>query len=125
MRSSSAPRTALAVLALVVPATVAAVASPAAAQIAPGSTLVFTGTADATDLGSPGVLLDFGRHVTAGTSANTGAFASLNNQGHGATGSIERLTVGTGVQPIGNVVHLGGFTFDLEWVPSGSYGQDD
>lgn len=124
MRSSSVPRAARAAL---VATTLAALAgaSPAAAQLTPGSTLVFSGTADAIDVGSDGVLLDFTTHVMADPSANTGSFASLNNPHHGAVGSAETITVGHGPQPVRKFVHFGPYKFDLVAVPSGAYGQDD
>jgi hypothetical protein len=97
----------------------------ASAQIAPGSTLVFSGTADVTDIGSAGVLLDFARHVTADPTANAGAFASLNSRGNtGARGNITAMVAGNGPQPIRRLLQIGGYTFDLVVVPSGVYGQD-
>lgn len=120
MRSTLAPRAALAVLALA-----ATAAIPAGAQPAPGSTLVFSGTADASELGSPGVLLDFAKHVIADPTANSGTFASLNRPHGGAVGSIETVTVGNGPQHTRKVVHFGPYRFDLEYVPSGQYGQDE
>lgn len=131
MRSTRSPvaplarRAARAALALVLTSAAAAVASPAAAQIAPGSTLVFSGTADAIDIGSSGVLLDFIRQVRADPSANTGSFASLNKPRVGAAGSIETLAVGSGPQEIRKVLHFGPYKFDLSYLPSGQYGQDD
>jgi hypothetical protein len=125
MRRTPARRAALAALTLATAAAATTLTSPAAAQVAPGSTLTFTGTADATDLGSPGVQLDFAKHVTADPSANTGTFASLNSAHRGANGSIESLVVGSGPQQVRKVVHFGPYKFDLQVVPSGSYGQDD
>jgi hypothetical protein len=63
----------------------------ASAQLAPGSTLVLTGVTDAADLGLPGVVLGFDSPVTASTSANTGAFATLNRRrAAGSRGSCAR-----------------------------------
>jgi hypothetical protein len=124
MRSTPAPRAALVALAALAALTVA-VASPASAQVAPGSTLVFSGTADASELGSPGVLLEFARHVTADPLTSNGTFASLDRNGKGAVGSIETVTVGNGSQQTRKVVHFGPYRFDLEYVPGGRYGQDD
>ncbi|HEU4628760.1 MAG TPA: PEP-CTERM sorting domain-containing protein [Gemmatimonadaceae bacterium] len=125
MRSSTPTRhAARAALALVAAAAATTLAPPAAAQIAPGSTLVFSGTADAIDVGSAGVLLDFGQHVIADPSANTGTFASLNKPRTGAVGSIETITVGSGPQPVRKFVQFGPYKFDLTAVPSGPYGQD-
>ena len=125
MHRASTPRAPLAVLALIATAGLMPLASPAAAQITPGSTLVFSGTADATDIGSDGVLLSFLREVTADPSANTGAFAALNAEEHGASGTMEPLVVGHGPQPIESFLQIGGYTFALASVPSGPYGQDD
>jgi hypothetical protein len=113
-------------VALAVVAT-SAVAAPAtsAAQIAPGSTLVFTGTADATEIGSPGVLLDFGHQVTVHPSASSGTFASLTQARQSTTATMETLTVGNGPQWIPGFLRVGPYTFDLAHLPSGSYGQDD
>lgn len=123
MRSTPAPRAALAAFAAL--ALAATAPTPADAQIAPGSTLVFSGTADASELGSPGVLLDFAKHVIADPAANTGTFASLDRQHGVAVGSIETVTVGNGPQHTRKVVHFGPYRFDLEYVPSGQYGQDE
>ena len=101
-----------------------AVAQPAAAQIAPGSTLIFSGTADATDVGLGGVVLDFTKHVVAASSGNTGAFASLNTRGNGATGKIADVRVGNGPEYIANFLQFGGYKFTLFGLPSGPYGQD-
>lgn len=111
----------------------AATSSSASAQIAPGSTLTFTGIADAIDLGSPGVFLDFDKRVTAGLVEATGSFSSLNPKpkkpgskpAKGANGSIRSITVGNGPQSVRKFVQFGPYKFDLTSVPSGSYGQDD
>jgi hypothetical protein len=94
------------------------------AQIAPGSTLVFTGTANATDIGTPGVLLDFDKRVNVDPTANTGTFASLDRR-NGANGQIDAIRVGNGPQSLANFLRVGAYTFDLRSVPSGTYGQDD
>lgn len=97
----------------------------AAAQLARGSTLTFTGTADATDIGLGGVVLDFSGPVTAGAAGNTGAFASLNRpSGAGLSGHIADVRVGNGAQRVRNFFVLGGYRFDLLSLPSGGYGQD-
>jgi hypothetical protein len=125
MRRGSTTRRAAVRLAALVACT-ARLATPTSAQIAPGSTLVFSGTADVTDVGSPGVLLDFARHVTADPSANTGAFAVLNGRGDGgAKGNVAPMVAGNGPQPIRRLLQIGGYTFDLAVVPSGVYGQDE
>ena len=123
-----APRAALAVLArAALPSSLllALGTAPAAAQ-ATGGTLTFTGVADASELGSPGVLLEFGTHVRLDPAQNTGIFAHLNNNGGpSAAGSMETITVGNGPQPVSRALHIGGYSFDLSFLPSGSYGQDD
>ncbi|GJG89296.1 hypothetical protein tb265_44770 [Gemmatimonadetes bacterium T265] len=99
--------------------------SVAAAQIAPGSTLTFTGTADATDIGLPGVILDFMPRIVAASSGNTGTFASLNRRGGpGVSGHIDDIRVGNGPQSLSNFVTLGGYRFTLGALPSGTFGQD-
>jgi hypothetical protein len=99
-------------------------ATTATAQLTAGSRLSFTGTADATDLGKPGVLLDFRPTVSVATATNTGTFATLNRtSGNGVTGSISDLLVGQGRQRISNFLVVGGYRFDLLSLPSGSYGQ--
>ncbi len=130
MLTSLVYRSALAALVLGAGATFA---SSATAQVAPGSTLRFTGMADAMDLGSPGVLLDFDKRVTADPLGGTGTFASLNPKpkkpgkkpAKGANGSIRSITVGNGPQSVRKFVQFGPYKFDLEYVPSGVYGQDD
>ena len=117
MRSSVVP--ALALVAL------AAGSTAAAAQIAPGSTLTFTGTADATDVGLGGVVLDFTKQVLAASSGNTGAFASLDRaNGNGRRGKIADLRVGNGPEVIPSFLQFGGYKFTLLGLPSGRYGQD-
>lgn len=120
MRLPSVLSAAAAVFALAVTAAV----TPVTAQIAAGSRLTFTGTADATDLGTPGVLLDFRPTVVAEAAGNTGTFASLNRRsGVGVTGSIADLIVGRGPQAISGFLRLGGYRFDLQGLPSGPFGQ--
>ena len=99
------------------------VSLPAAAQIAPGSTLTFTGTADATDIGLKGVMLDFSKRVTASASGNTGAFAWLNGPGTDATGKISGIRVGNGAEYINDFFQIGDYKFSLNGLPSGSYPQ--
>lgn len=126
MRSLFARSAAVAALAFAA-TTVAtvAVATAAGAQIAPGSTLTFTGTADAIDVGLGGVLLDFAPRVVAAPSGNTGTFASLNKDGGpGVSGHIDAIRVGNGPQSIPDFLTLGGYRFTLISIPEGSYGQD-
>lgn len=120
MQIAFVPRAAAAALALAV----SAVMTTAAAQIIPGSQLSFTGTASAQDIGRPGVVLDFFPQVVAGTSGNTGTFASLNrSSGAGVSGSIADLLVSKGPQSIPGFLTLGGYRFDLLSLPSGPFGQ--
>jgi hypothetical protein len=121
-RSSSFPSAASVALALACAAVLPA--APLSAQIAPGSTLVFTGVADVTDVGLPGVILAFDKRVTADAGANTGTFASLNRR-NGANGSIDDFRVGNGPQSLDTFLRVGAYTFDLRAVPSGPYGADD
>lgn len=124
MSIASAPRAALAACALVL--TAAFTAATASAQIAVGSRLGFTGVADAKDVGTPGVELDFVPTVDVDADGNTGAFAALNRRnGNGLTGSIADLVVGNGPQRVQNFLVIGGYRFDLLSLPSGPYGQAD
>lgn len=125
MRCTPRPCAALAALALVASASVAIAPSHAHAQFVPGSTLVFSGVTDATDIGSPGVVLDFAKHVTANSSGNTGTFATLNRPRKGQKGNIAPIVVGSGPQSVRRFLTIGGFHFDLSFVPSGGYGQDE
>ncbi len=125
MRSLFARRAVLAALAFTATTVAtAAVATAAAAQIAPGSTLTFTGTADATDVGLGGVFLNFVPRVVAAQSGNTGSFASLDSRGAGVSGQIDDIRVGNGPQSIPNFLTLGGYRFTLTSLPTGPYGQD-
>ena len=114
-------------LVVAVLAPLAGVISPTglSAQIAPGSTLTFTGTADATDIGLGGVMLDFTKQVVAAGSGNTGTFASLNGaKGNGRQGKIADLRVGNGPEVIPSFLQFGGYKFTLLGLPAGRYGQD-
>jgi len=122
MRSTTLPRAALVALA----ATVMPVAAEsAAAQLAPGSTLTFSGAANATDLGSPGVLLEFLGPVTLDPAGFTRGFASLGRPGGPRAATIADFVVGVGPQPVRGMLQVGQFRFDLASLPSGSYGQDE
>jgi hypothetical protein len=123
MFSRPAPRLAFAVAALAL----SMAAAPAAAQLTPNSRLTFTGTANATDLGTPGVLLEFEPTVVAATSGNSGAFARLNGgaSAPAVTGTIGNILVGQGPQPVTGLLTIGGYRFDLLALPSGTYGQAD
>lgn len=121
MRSSFVAGTAVVVSAVAV----AISAKTVAAQITPGSTLTFTGVADATDIGLPGVILDFTPKVSVATSGNTGTFAEFNtSKGKGASGKISDIRVGNGPEPIRKFFKIGAYTFNLNSLPSGPYGQD-
>lgn len=98
----------------------------AGAQIAPGSQLHISGTADATDIGTPGVILTFGKSVLASSTGNTGAFAFVNSGGKKPTSvKLADVRVGHGPQAVKNFLKVGGYTFDLAFLPSGPYGQDE
>ena len=116
-------------LAFALAATVAAapaVTTTAGAQLTPGSTLYFTGTADATDIGSPGVILNFDKKVFADAFANTGVFAAFNDaKGKSTSGKIQNILVGNGPQPIEKFLQFGAYRFDLASLPSSGYGQDE
>lgn len=106
-------------------ATLVLAAAAAEAQIAPGSQVVITGTADATDIGTAGVLLDFAKNASAAGAGNTGAFASLNRRdGKPTKVKLADVRVGTGPQVIRKFLEVGAYTFDLASLPSGPYGQD-
>ncbi|GJG84822.1 hypothetical protein tb265_00030 [Gemmatimonadetes bacterium T265] len=113
MPSLALPRLALAALALS--------ASTAVAQIAPGSTLVVTGAADATDIGSPGVVLDFSPYSVTGTWSGVSGFGGA--AARDVSGSLARITVGVGPQAVSQFLTIGGYTFDLAGLPSGPYAQ--
>ena len=104
-------------------ATLGACSAPLAAQIVPGSTLVFDGAADATDIGSPGVVLDFTPYPVTGGSGSTGSFAFLNAARVDAPGALREITVGNGPQPVPGFLTIAGYTFDLAALPSGVYAQ--
>ena len=105
-------------------AAVAAFGTAAAAQVAAGSVLTFQGAADALDLGTPGVQLDFVGPVAIGTAGNTGSFAGLNRpSGAAVTATVSDLLVGQGPQPIANLLTVGGYRFSLTVLPRGPFGQ--
>ena len=124
MPRSTLASSAAAVLTVVCAVTTVLPAAELGAQIAPGSTLVFTGVADASDIGKAGVTLAFDKRVDVDPSANTGTFASLNRR-NGANGSIEDIRVGNGPQDVQRFLHVGAYTFDLGFVPSGMYAPDE
>ena len=97
----------------------------ATAQIVPGSTLVFYGAADATDIGSPGVVLDFSPYPVTSGPLNTGSFAFLNAASDGVSGALRQITVGNGPQAVPSFLTIAGYSFDLTALPSGGYAQAD
>lgn len=129
MRRPFATGAALAALALVASPALAPRADLAAqgrpGGLAPGSTLVFSGVAAATDLGSPGVLLDFLAPVDLTPGASTGGFDGFNASGAPTTAAVRNLVVGRGPQPITGFLTAGAFRFDLEGLDRGPYGQDE
>ncbi len=98
-------------------------AATAIAQITPGSTFVLAGAADATDIGSPGVVLDFSPYAVTGGLMNAGG--GLGVAIGGVPGALTRIVVGAGPQPIPGFLTLGGYTFQLDYLPSGRYEQAD
>jgi hypothetical protein len=124
MHRSALPSAAVAALTVACAAATALPAATLGAQITNGSTLVFTGVADATDVGTPGVTLDFTKRVEADPKANTGTFAGLNKK-NGANGSIQSILVGNGPKSVETFLRIGAYTFDLRAMPSGMYGQEE
>lgn len=112
---------AFAVTALTLAATSAA-APTAHAQTA-GSRLNFSGTADVIDIGAPGLVLTFDQTSIVSGDGNTGSFAPLNAAPGGVAGTIKTLTVGSGPQDTPAFLTLGGYTFNLRFLPSGTLGQ--
>ncbi|HEY0780617.1 MAG TPA: PEP-CTERM sorting domain-containing protein [Gemmatirosa sp.] len=102
-------------------AVAALLARPVAAQITPGSTFTFSGTADANDIGLGGVMLSFAPNIAANTTGNTGSFAAFNA---GGTGQIQHIRVGNGAESIPAFLTIGGYRFDVSSLPSGGSGQD-
>lgn len=97
-------------------------ATTAHAQVA-GSQLNFTGTTDVVDVGAPGLVLTFTPGTLASGGGNTGSFAPFNAVPGGVGGTIQTLTVGAGPQAIPAFLTLGGYTFNLRSLPSGTLGQ--
>lgn len=114
---------ALAVTALTLAATSAA-ARAAHAQVA-GSRLNFSGTSDVVDVGADGLVLTFDQSSIASGDDNTGSFAPLNAAPGGVAGAIKPLTVGAGPQETPAFLVLGGYTFNLRYLPSGTLGQSE
>jgi hypothetical protein len=109
------------VRAAVVAAFAACTAGTAGAQIAPGSAFDFVGRADAVDIGTPGIVLTFRPGTVTGSVNGGGTSAAF----AGLTGAVRGLTVGAGPTDVPAFLTLGGYTFDVRYLPSGSYGQDD
>jgi hypothetical protein len=107
-------------------------AAPAAAQggppavlpteLAPGSRLEFEGTADAVDIGKPGLRLTFAPGTVASVGGNTGTFARIRD---GVAGQARVLVVGSDAAPVADFLSIGGYTFDVSALPVGRFGQDD
>ena len=108
---------AAAALVLVVPS--------AEAQVVPGSTLSFTGTADVIHTEEHDLFVRFEPAVISSRSPSTGSFASLGAAGAGVTGAIVEFEVVVGPQPIAGFVTLGGYTFDLFDMLPGTSAPDD
>ena len=122
MRSTTLPRAAATALSIVASTILA---TPAAAQLAPGSTLTFTGSANATELGSPGVFLEFLAPVTLQRAGTTRSFSPLVRPGQTTTASLGAFVVGAGPQSVPGLLQVGASRFDLTALPSGRYGQDE
>lgn len=95
-------------------------AAAAQAQITAGSRLDFSGTADAIDLGSPGIRLTFQPDLVVARSSSTGTFAGVGGQ----SGAVRDIVVGNGPVDLPAFLTLGGYTFDVHYLPTGTYGQD-
>lgn len=95
-------------------------AASAQAQITAGSRLDFSGTADAVDLGSPGIRLTFQPGMVVARSSSTGTFAGTGGQ----SGAVREIVVGGGPVDLPAFLTLGGYTFDVRYLPVGVYGQD-
>ena len=98
----------------------ATLGSAASAQIAAGSRLDFAGTVNATDIGADGIVLDFVPGTIETGATSTGIFAGLT----AAKGAIRGITVGVGPIALQNFVTVGGYRFDVSYIPVGSFGQD-
>ena len=98
----------------------------AGAQITPGSTLTFTGMANAADIGLEGVMLDFAPDVTTAPPANSGSFSTMGAQsGTAPVGRIGGIRVGNGAEVIPDFLTIAGYRFDVAFLPEGGFGQDD
>lgn len=97
-------------------------ATTAHAQVA-GSQLNFSGTTDVVDVGAAGLVLTFTPGTLVSGDGNTGSFASFNAAATGVVGDIKTLTVGAGPQVTPAFLTLGGYTFTLRYLPSGTLGQ--
>jgi hypothetical protein len=101
-------------------------ATAAGAQVTPGSTLHFTGTVDVIHADDHTLTLDFKPDVIFSRAPNTGSFAVLDlAPPPGVAGRIRNFAVDNGVQHVPGFVTIGGYTFDLLYMPAGTSGPDD
>jgi MYXO-CTERM domain-containing protein len=96
----------------------------AEAQIVPGSTLSFTGTADVIHTEEHDLFVRFAPTVISVAAPGTGSFAALGGAS-GTSGTIRDFEVVVGPQPIAGFVTLGGYTFDLMSMSPGLSAPDD
>lgn len=97
--------------------------APLAAQIAPGSSFTFTGVANAFDLGTPGVRLDFVVPNTVDPTSVSRGFKSLDTSSP-LSFAMAPFIVGAGPQRIPSLFTLGAYTFNLSGLQSSGYGFD-
>ena len=95
------------------------------AQITPGSTLRFGGTANVIHTEEHDLFVRFDQAVVSSRSPSTGTFAALGATGSGVAGTIVDFEVVVGPQPIAGFVTLGGYTFDLFDMLPGTSTPDD
>ena len=100
-------------------------APAAGAQLTPGSTLSFGGSANVIHTEEHDLFVRFDQAVIASRSPSTGSFATLGATTPGLTGSIRDFEVVVGPQPIIGFVTLGGYTFDLFDMLPGTSAPDD
>jgi hypothetical protein len=100
-------------------------APPAGAQVTPGSTLSFGGSANVIHTEEHDLFVQFDRAEVVSRAPSTGSFASFGAASPGVTGSVRDFEVVVGPQPIAGFVTLGGYTFDLLDMLPGTSTPDD
>ena len=116
-RSRAIGAAALAALVLAAPS--------AGAQITPGSTLSFGGSANVIHTEEHDLFVLFDQAAIASRPPSTGSFAAFGGAAPGVTGSIRDFEVVVGPQPITGFVTLGAYTFDLLDMLPGTSTPDD